>query len=473
MSERKESTRSLSRDLEDSDQEDHDEGSPSQAPGKPGRKKNPNSQAARRDQNRIAQREFRLRKQQRIRDLEARVELLSGNQDEALTDLRGILKDLMAENHTLRGLLKSVAGFIGEGAGGLLPRLGWDIADFNTLINKTETDTAWEAFQTRRTHLKNGASSADSPANGAGATSSMVGPSPPATGTAPSNTGLKRPSEDDTARQSKKSRSMSDAGDGDYPLLVPPMSAAGMYPPPPGRSPDNGLFSDLMRNTSSPMFMSQNGGNGVVSQSSPATSGQYGTPPNGAGYSGYMQPTMSISDNGLPAMNNYGSKNNGVTSTSQQASARRTSNEEPDDNTETLHDPKKVEAWKLIMYHLENYMRNNAYCLPSSLRPTLVQRTINHESAIDKILHPELRDRIILLRGQFSLPDCMFDYKKAITVHSDDVLAHANWEIDEWWLRKYAFLVEKNTLAICNRWRVERNESEISLTDLGAQEGPS
>ena len=69
------------------------------------------SQAARRDQNRIAQREFRLRKQQRvrrpdpftdacpydypfvqIRDLEARVELLSGSQDEALIDLRAILK---------------------------------------------------------------------------------------------------------------------------------------------------------------------------------------------------------------------------------------------------------------------------------------------------------------------------------------------------------------------------------------------
>lgn len=68
------------------------------------------SQAARRDQNRIAQREFRLRKQQRvrchpfdvksriaqilykIRDLEARVEILSGGKDEALGEMRNILK---------------------------------------------------------------------------------------------------------------------------------------------------------------------------------------------------------------------------------------------------------------------------------------------------------------------------------------------------------------------------------------------
>ena len=71
------------------------------------------SQAARRDQNRIAQREFRLRKQQRvsyshqfvdqiwfiailqIRDLEARVELLSGGKDEAMGEMSNILKGIV------------------------------------------------------------------------------------------------------------------------------------------------------------------------------------------------------------------------------------------------------------------------------------------------------------------------------------------------------------------------------------------
>lgn len=65
------------------------------------------SQAARRDQNRIAQREFRLRKQQKvgrqrvciwythsaqIRDLETRVEILSGGTDQALTEMKNMLK---------------------------------------------------------------------------------------------------------------------------------------------------------------------------------------------------------------------------------------------------------------------------------------------------------------------------------------------------------------------------------------------
>lgn len=76
------------------------------------------SQAARRDQNRIAQREFRLRKQQRvcrayllvdrfwaeympykIRDLEARVEILSGGKDEALGEMRNMLKGLYFMQH--------------------------------------------------------------------------------------------------------------------------------------------------------------------------------------------------------------------------------------------------------------------------------------------------------------------------------------------------------------------------------------
>lgn len=56
----------------------------------------------------------------------------------------------MAENHTLRGLLKSLSTFIGEGAGGLLPQLGWDQNDFEQFVNKGESDTAHESYERRR-----------------------------------------------------------------------------------------------------------------------------------------------------------------------------------------------------------------------------------------------------------------------------------------------------------------------------------
>lgn len=96
-------------------------------------------------------------------------------------------------------------------------------------------------------------------------------------------------------------------------------------------------------------------------------------------------------------------------------------------------------------------------------------------------------DRLMLVSGQFSLADCLFDYKKAIKLHGDDVLAHSNWELAEWWLRKYSsgqhpphssrlltfldnrYLIENSTLSICNRWRRERGESELTMSDIGAQ----
>ena len=92
---------------------------------------------------------------------------------------------------------------------------------------------------------------------------------------------------------------------------------------------------------------------------------------------------------------------------------------------------------------------------------------------IDGVLHPELRDRMILLRGEcpgqawrrpepylgseiafgissgykvrlltaladrFNLVDCLHDYRYAVTIHGDDVLAHHNWEIAESWLQRY------------------------------------
>jgi len=140
---------------------------------------------------------------------------------------------------------------------------------------------------------------------------------------------------------------------------------------------------------------------------------------------------------------------------------------------EDIPDPKRDEASKLIHYHLDNYKRNSAYCLPSSLRPTLVQRTVPHESVIDAILHPEVRDRMILLRGRFDLVDCLHDYRIAVKIHGDDVLSHHNWEISETWLNKYSSLVDTPTIDIVNRWRRERGEPELRASDFRQETSPT
>lgn len=420
------------------DDDQHDEPSSSTA-GKPGRKKNPNSQAARRDQNRIAQREFRLRKQQRIRDLEASVEILSGGKDEALTHLRKIMKDLMQENQVLRNLLRSLSSFIGDGAGGVLPKMGWDINDFNNFINRSETDTAWESYQRHKR---------DEPTNG-----------------------NKRSADDDVNGRNKRARSSTDlSGTEDpYPLLVPmnaavpPLPANGLYPP--SRTDAATFMSDLMRG----------GAGGSAMFVPPTTSSTPFAPANTASIGGtqhqsfsstYLSPVNLNVDTGVPnvSMINNPVPNSGLTPNGPTA----TQPQSRDDD----QDPKRVEAYKLIQYHLDNYKRNNQYCLPSSLRPTLVQRTVPHESVIDNILHPELRDRMILLRGRFDLIDCLHDYRTAVTIHGDDVLAHSNWEISDSWLQRYKYLVDKNTLTVVNRWRRERGDIELSPAEYSATEPP-
>ncbi|CCM01690.1 uncharacterized protein FIBRA_03754 [Fibroporia radiculosa] len=454
--------RSVSGDIESSDIGSPHEGDgmsgSANAPGKPGRKKNPNSQAARRDQNRIAQREFRLRKQQRIRDLEASVEILSGGKDEALGHLRKILKDLMHENQVLRDLLRSLSSFIGDGAGGLLPKLGWDLNDFNNFINKAETDSAWESYQRHK----------QDSSNTAAASASASGSQP--------ITAQKRPSEEDPLVRAKRPRGMSEQnGNGEHtdsfanPMLVPLNSAgqsvgpSGLYPATGRQSHDASILNEFLRNSSngSPMFMSP---------SSPANaSGSYNPPTStsvGNSYQGsYMQTPMSVSaDGGMGSIPLGGS-----VSVQQSRVAPTPPNQAVSQEDDT--EPKKEDAYKLIHYHLDNYKRNSAYCLPSSLRPTLVQRTVPHESVIDAILHPELRDRMILLRGRFDLVDCLHDYRSAVVIHGDDVLAHSNWEISETWLQQYKFLADQATLMITNRWRRERGESELRLADF--QEHPT
>lgn len=58
--------------------------------------------------------------------------------------------ELISENYTLRTLVRNLSNFIGEGAGGVLPTLGWTLEEFDAFIKKADTDTAFEAFMKHR-----------------------------------------------------------------------------------------------------------------------------------------------------------------------------------------------------------------------------------------------------------------------------------------------------------------------------------
>ena len=89
--------------------------------------------------------------------------------------------------------------------------------------------------------------------------------------------------------------------------------------------------------------------------------------------------------------------------------------------------------------------------------------------------------------------DALHDYVRSLTLHGDDVLAHTNWEIGESWLRRYGyvalrvwllddctywsiyrFLVDQSVLNICNRWRRERGEQDLLMSEIQhSQDHPS
>lgn len=278
----------------------------------------------------------------------------------------------MAENQVLRGLLKSLSSFIGEGAGGLLSKMGWEMADFNDLVNKAETDSAWESYQRHKREK-----------------SETAGPS----GASSSNS--KRPADDADPyglrpKRARQSDTNGDARGGDgFPLLVPlnpavsSMGPNGLYSS--GRPQDGGLLPEYARgsSSSSPMF---------VPPSSPPnqTGSQFGSSSGGGmpmAFQSSFVPGMSMTGDHMSTMTM-------VTNVSSMSNAARTPQTSAQQASEEDDDPKKMDAYKLIQYvvftlarsktcrhrrisysyHLDNWKRNNNYCLPSSLRPTLVQR---------------------------------------------------------------------------------------------------
>lgn len=307
----------------------------------------------------------------------------------------------MTENQNLRTMLRSLATFIGEGLGGVLPKLGWDLSDFNTWVNKGETDTAWEGFQ-RRKKLSHQAQ-ADAAVAG---TSSLN-----------STQGQKRPAEDGSlSGQSKRTRGddgESRASNGFNNLLSPVTSSSNVYPQD-SRSLDRpAIFSDMMRNSAnSGMFVQSP----TTSSSSLPYGGVQGTMVDG--YQNSYLGGMNMPPLHQPMHQQAYDSHNGPPQTRGSTLPAPVA---PDDE-ELDNDPNKSEAYKLIQYviafmmidlqvlisvysyHLENYKRNSSYCLPSSLRPTATQRCVRLHFPLTICLISFSPDRYLMVILQCSFP---------------------------------------------------------------------
>lgn len=235
----------------------------------------------------------------------------------------------MAENQVLRGMLKNLSAFIGDGIGGTLSKLGWDLNDFNDFVNKAETDTAWESYQ-RHKRDKSG-----------------PGPSAPQ-----STSGQKRPSEDDPyGLKVKRPRipnemngDMSRLNDG-FALILPPGTNVGpnsLY----GQArlhENNSLMSDLARGSTSGLF----GPSPSAASPGQYTSGSAGSPTLPMAFQPSYAANMptnadAIQSGPLPLISNG---IGGMTV----AQTRRASTSQQKEFA-NVEDPKNIDAFKLVQY---------------------------------------------------------------------------------------------------------------------------
>lgn len=109
----------------------------------------------RKAQNRIAQREFRQvrphvpispakspsdrphiqRKQAYVKELEAKAAMMELSRDEQFNRFSEAFRTLLEENQKLRSMLQTLSGFIGEGLGGALAKIGTELpGQFSPLL---------------------------------------------------------------------------------------------------------------------------------------------------------------------------------------------------------------------------------------------------------------------------------------------------------------------------------------------------
>ncbi|PVG00980.1 hypothetical protein CPB86DRAFT_812571 [Serendipita vermifera] len=429
-----------------------------------------------------------------IRDLEQEVEKLRLGKDEAFLLMDGMMQDLNRENQALRQLVKELAGFIGEGIGGFLPKLGWDIGTFDEFKGRSDTDTMSMSFQARK-------KDPTAPAN-----------------VVPVLAGQKRRTEDSSSLPRKKTKPNSfenepsssmmgsqpqpptlqiPAASTSYPQLSPTQVYSGQH------SSNTSVFtrdyntgSYIPPNPSTtPVYSAAGsvtgwsaGGSGKPLQASAntpgsTTSGSHagGGGGGGSSNSGGVNGSVYNAPQSTTLSNTAASGGSGAYSYPMRATPSETSstsiNNAPSQQQQQQYqkllesqDKTREEVGRLIKHHLTNYKRNPSYTLPASLRPTHVQRTIAHEGIVDGIPIPELRDRMILYKDQFDLIECVHMLLSTIVFHTDDLLTVSNWEISEQWFNQFGFLATRNMLDITNKWRRERNDPEIPLSVI---EGPN
>ncbi|KAK4049464.1 hypothetical protein OIO90_005415 [Microbotryomycetes sp. JL221] len=481
------------------------EGSTSQLSPKARQKRADKNDDLRKQQNRRAQRDFRQRKQQYIKELEAKVALQGTARDEQIELLGKAIEQLVEENTKLRELLAGVTGFIGEGLGGYLPRLGMELKEFKAIASQTKLDTISSVIDRVLPDAKEAIARQMPSAPGHAAatkrrrltTTTTDNESSRDTPAGPSQ-GLRIDTEvgpADVSTSAVTSTPMS----ANQTLLAPALALTGM------RSPNNGSLASVTTSalgqqiSRPPSHSSLNLPplmNPATSAAPPPLTGHY--PPQQQHQRQASQPnrpTSSVRD--TPPMLTESTLPSSTTSTMERqqrdhlndAHTREVRAVLPEKGSMSYHDgPEhpahvayeqrlqelfnqptdnpKLQAIQLISYHMRNKREQPSYHLPPSLKATVTQQTVPHSQFFDGIIFPSLRDRLILLKDQYDLQTLLDDLLDAMQIHDNDILLPSNWELSETFLRKYWYVIDAEVLGYTNNWRKQRGEPELTMKSI-------
>jgi hypothetical protein len=116
--------------------------------------------------------------------------------------------------------------------------------------------------------------------------------------------------------------------------------------------------------------------------------------------------------------------------------------------------------------------------VPESLMPTELQRSTAHESWIDLLPSPRMRDNAIRLAGTFDNDDLCIDLIGGMYEDSSDhdlenngMLAWTDpwhirgWELTEGFVKKWGFLLQgcQEMIDVTNGWRAVRNQEPLII----------
>ncbi|BGP24801.1 transcription factor [Rhodotorula toruloides] len=435
-------------------------------------KSKPSKGQDRKAQNRIAQREFRQRKQAYVKELEAKAAMMELSRDEQFNRFSEAFRTLLEENQKLRTMLQTLSGFIGEGLGGALAKVGTDLPEFHAFITRSRIDTATDALRLTKPQLAPSTAPRQFP---------RPGDSPVPDGDVDAAPPSKRQRETGSTVTATEA-----AGRGELAHVYASTSAL-PPPPPPFSSPQPPSSNPAQAVATSPP-LSQPPVHQFPCQAAystpfnPSPSFAYAPdpavpapPPLDPPHS-HQQPRLApidTSSSTLQPGSRCGNLNKACDFTPEQGAdilenlVRGDMDLAHSKMAEILpSNDAAFQAIQLIAYHMRCKRDNPAYTLPPSLSLTNLQRSVPHPPFFDGIIFPSLRDRLILLKDQLELPTLIEDFSTGVSVNGDDSLAPESWELSEEFIRKYWYVVDQDTLSITNKWRKERGEKEFSLSDL-------